>query len=127
MVIEHFPSSDARLAEIWSLQREDPVCKLLIKFSQDGWPDKNEVPYECLKYREHRHSISIQNDLLMKDSRIIIPLKLREEILNRIHDGHLGITKCRARARESVWWPGLSSDIENLVTKCHKCIQQQKL
>ncbi|XP_054720689.1 uncharacterized protein LOC129230315 [Uloborus diversus] len=126
MGVENFLSSDARLAEIWSLQKDDPVRKLLIKFSIDGWPDKNEVPEECLKYWAYRHSISVQDDLLMKDSRIIISSKLREEILNRIHDGHLRITKYRARAHESVWWPGLSAEIQNLVSKCHKCIQHQR-
>ena len=81
---------------------------------------------ECSKYWTHRHSISVQNNLLIKDSKIIIPSKLREDILNRVHDGHLGISKFRARARESVYWPGLSSEIENLDSKCHKCIQHQK-
>lgn len=84
MIIEIFPSSDSRLAEIWTLQKEDSICKLLIKFSRNGWPDKNEVPEECSKYWEYRHSISMQNDLLMKDARVIIPLKLCEEILIRI-------------------------------------------
>ena len=45
----------------------------------------------------------------MKGPRIIMPSKLGEEVLSRIHNSHFGISKCRARARESVWWPGLSS------------------
>ena len=106
-------------------KKEDRVCKLLIKFSKNGWLDKNKVPENFLKFRTHRHSISEQKDLLMRDSRVIIPSKFRE-VLNRIHDGHLGIPKCSARAREFVWWTGLSSEIKNLVSKRHKCIQHQK-
>ena len=124
MIVQQFPSSDATLAEIWSLQKEDPMCKLLIKFSEDGCPDKNEVSKERFKYWTCRHSISVQNDLLMKDSRNIIPSKVQEELLNRIHDSNFGIAKFRGRAHESVCWPGLCSEIENLISR--KVVSQPK-
>lgn len=60
----------------------------------------------------------------MKGSRILVPQSMREDILSKIHHGHQGITKCRARARESVWWPGISTQIENFVRGCHQCIQE---
>ena len=46
--------------------------------------------------------ISVENGLLMRGCRIVIPSELQQEMLNKIHDGHLGITKCRARARQSI-------------------------
>ena len=46
---------------------------------------------------------------------------LRLEILDNIHTGHLGITKCQAKAETSVWWPGLSSQIGNMVANCDTC------
>lgn len=39
-------------------------------------------------------------------------------MLSRLHKGHLGITKCCALALTSVWWPNLSSQIEEMVNKC---------
>ena len=57
----------------------------------------------------------------MRDSRIVIPKSLREDILQKIHSGHQGITKCRARAKQSVWWPGISKEIEALVENCPTC------
>ena len=50
---------------------------------------------------------------------------MRLQILDCIHTGHLGITKCRSRARTSVWWPGLSKQMEDLVAQCVTCAKDQ--
>ena len=44
-------------------------------------------------------------------------------MLDRIHDGHQGVTKCRERAKLALWWPGLSRQIEDLVKQCRKCTE----
>ena len=51
---------------------------------------------------------------------------MRLEILERIHEGHQGIVKCRRRVKDSVWWPGLSKQLEDMVTNCRKCIEHRK-
>ena len=56
-------------------------------------------------------------------SRLFIPIWMQGLILDKIHDGHQGIVKCLERAKTSVWWIGLSSQIENLVKSCQKCIE----
>ena len=62
----------------------------------------------------------------LKGPRLIIPSSIRLEILDRIHDGHQGIVKCRRRTKDSVWWPGLGKQLEEMVTNCCKCINLQK-
>ena len=49
-------------------------------------------------------------------------LNKRAEILEKLHSAHQGITKCRERARQSVWWPNISKD---LVKDCPECIKHQ--
>ena len=61
----------------------------------------------------------------MRGCRIVIPQSLQQEILTKIHMAHQGITKCRDRARLSVWWPGLSTQLEELVKNCEICCKEQ--
>ena len=63
----------------------------------------------------------MESGLLMRGCRIVIPSELQYEMLNKVHEGHLGITKCRARARQSIWWPGMSQAIEQKVKNCYEC------
>lgn len=63
--------------------------------------------------------------LLLKDERIVIPTSIRLEMLDRIHKGHQGVTKCQERAKRALWWPGLSRQIEDLVKQCHKCTERR--
>ena len=46
---------------------------------------------------------------------------MRLEVLDKIHQGHQGITKCRERAKQAVWWLGLSRQIQDMVESCRIC------
>ena len=46
---------------------------------------------------------------------------MRSEILQKLHTGHWGIERTRRRAREIVFWPGISQDIESMINKCDAC------
>ena len=57
----------------------------------------------------------------MKGAQIIIPASLRQEMLQRIREGHLGIQISRQRARDSVYWPNMNQEIERIVQTCSTC------
>ncbi|KAJ8050047.1 hypothetical protein HOLleu_03082 [Holothuria leucospilota] len=39
----------------------------------------------------------------------------------KIHAGHLGINSCLRRARELIFWPGMSSEIRQFIESCGIC------
>ena len=45
------------------------------------------------------------------------------EILKLIHEGHLVLTNCKLRAKETVYWPGLNDQLEKLVLNCQLCLK----
>ena len=38
--------------------------------------------------------------------------------MEKIHAGHQGIVHCRLRVAESVWWLGVSKEIETFIQSC---------
>ena len=50
--------------------------------------------------------------------RIVIPQGLRQEILDVLHSAHQGVSGMLARAQTSVFWPGISRDIESKREHC---------
>ena len=67
----------------------------------------------------------MENGLITKRARLI-PSTLRKKVLEQIHNGHLGIEKCMLKARDSVFWPGISNDIHKAVEKCGICQASSK-
>ena len=118
-VIQSLPATDRQLERIQRHQEEDEECRQVAEYSCSGWPSRQALPGALRMYHWVATEISVQDGLLMRGSRIVIPASLRLEMLDRIHTGHLGITKCWERAKQSVWWPGLSRQLEELVLKNH--------
>ena len=46
-------------------------------------------------------------------------------MLQKIYETHLGMEKCKSRAREIMYWPGMSCDIEEIVSRCKVCAKYQ--
>ena len=94
-----------------------------MKFCQDGWPTR--VYGTLKKYSALAPELAMEEGILMRANRIVIPADLQKETLEQLHTGHQGIRKCQRRAMQSVWWPGLSTQLEQIVRDCPECIKYQ--
>ena len=120
-IIGGLPASDMRLDQIRSHQKEDETCRLLMSYCQNGWPDRSQLQGIINQYWPFHSELTPVDWLLLRGSRIVIPSFLRLDILDALHEGYQGITKCWSRAQQSVWWPGLSTQIAELVQNCRHC------
>lgn len=73
------------------------------------------------RYNINQNEYSLQNDILMRGHRVVIPKSLRRKILNELHTGHFGIVKTKLLARGFCWWPNIDADIEKVVSGCESC------
>ncbi|KAL7880825.1 hypothetical protein SRHO_G00030790 [Serrasalmus rhombeus] len=125
MVMASLPATEPRLQEIRTHQDSDPTLCQLKKHCADGWPDRFSVKREIQPYLPFSGEFTVQNGVLLRGERIVIPVSLRVDIINKLHEGHLGLTKCRERAKQSVWWPGLSKELQQLIENCDTCARER--
>jgi hypothetical protein len=66
-----------------------------------GWPDdRNKVAPILLPYYNYRDELSVENDIIVRCERIIIPSSLRRSMREKMYTGHLGFNACLRRTRE---------------------------
>ena len=116
-----------RMTALQEATEEDEDLQLLKQQILKGWPFHIKALSPQLRpYWSVRDDLYIQDGLLMMGQRIIVPKTQRDIILSQIHNGHLGMEKCKLRAKACVWWPGIYADIERTVASCPSCQTFQK-
>lgn len=124
MITSALPVADAKMELIRTETNKDETLKQLKQIIRDGWPTvKQNCSPETAEYWNYRAELSEVDDVIYKGSKIVIPESLRKEMLKRIHEGHLGIEKCKKRAREVMFWPRINQDVTNEVSKCTTCLK----
>ena len=100
-------------------------CQLtkLKSYIINGFPAHN---YECVEdihsFFDYRESLTIIDEMVMKDKRIVIPESLRDDALKVLHRSHMRIVKIKKCASTGMFWPKIYSDIENYLSTCFPCM-----
>jgi hypothetical protein len=114
--------SQSRLERLQRETESDETLRKIKTFVRTGWPTSvKSLEPELRKYWGIHNDISIVDGLVMAGSRIIIPMLSRPQVLQEIHKGHQGISKCTMRAKSAVYWPGMYKEIQNIVGNCGAC------
>lgn len=124
---KHLPMTPAKKEKFKVETEKDCDLSKLKQFYFNGWPTaKNKCPSNVKFYYNLQDRITVQDDLVFLDDKLIVPSSLRNDMLSLIHESHLGIEKCKSRAREILYWPGMSKQIHETVLKCKVCERFRK-
>lgn len=116
--------SDRRFQEIAAETRKDPVLQKLMKVLTEGWPERKEdIDDELLVYRTMKDELTVQQGVVLKADRVLIPKTLRQTFVKRLHRAHQGVEYTLRAARESMFWPGMSDQVTNAVQSCEACME----
>ena len=104
--------------------QEDDELILLKHMITNGWPHSiKEVPPEIQAYWTFCEELTIEDRLVLKGNQIVIPKNKCKYILTLIHEGHLGIGKCKLQCKGMVYWLGMNEQLEKLVLNCELCLK----
>ena len=113
--------SDQQLAKFVEATMEDEIPSDLQQVILSGWPDsRGHVPLNAQQFWNYRDELSVAHG-----QKIVVPNSLRGEMVERLHEGHLGINKTIARAREVLFWPGMTVDLTEKVKNCPVCLENR--
>lgn len=98
-LITNLPMTQEKLAQMKSATAQDEDLQMSSKVVKSGWPfHRSQLPTSVAHYWNLRGEIHEAEGLLFLGQRLIIPLEVRQDVLNCIHESHLGIEKCKSRA-----------------------------
>ena len=101
---------------------ETPMVPEVRQFVYSGWPlSLQDKSAEFKPFWNRKHELSVQDDLLLWDNRVVIPPQDQRKVLELLHKTHIGMSRMKALARQFVWWPNMDSDIEQYVKNCTSC------
>lgn len=55
-----------------------------------------------------KDDLFVEDGLIILEEKVLVPPSLRAKVLKSLHVAHLGIDKTKARARQLVYWPGIT-------------------
>ena len=117
---------DGKLQDIRHQTLINPKLVKLARVIQNGWGEsRGDLDAVLHAFWIHRFNMHIANGIIMNGMIIVIPQALRQEYLQSLHMGHLAVSKCRARAKTTVFWPNIDQDISQLISRCDVCHENQ--
>ncbi len=119
-VVSQIPVSRQKWVEFADATASDSILQEVICKIKSPGDDTLPSPYQ-----HFRDELSVIDGVLLKGRRIVVPSTKRQQMNELIHEGHMGIEKCKRRAREVIYWPYMTRDIETKVQRCGICQQHR--
>ena len=110
------------LEQIQPRSGENTQLQRLLELIEARLPeDSSQWPTELMPFFPVKAHLSAQAPVIMYKERVVVPASLRPEVLETLHSSNGGISSMTSRASSSVWWPGITADIEKVRQNCSSC------
>ena len=101
--MSNLPVNSTEIALICEETSKDPTLTLLKHYIHMGWPNDHRIlPQELHTFWNYREDLSMENGLITKGVRLLIPSTFRKKVLEQIHEGHL-VLKNACSKQESLY------------------------
>ncbi|KAF8571273.1 hypothetical protein P879_04681 [Paragonimus westermani] len=115
---------DERMSRILETFAEDEEMQKLMQQIREGWPDNTRSVEEIIRpYFKVRDELTTEDGVIFRGNRLVIPRPARRATLQELHRSYLGLNGCVKRGKETVYWPGSTSQVKDFVSNCDVCNQ----
>jgi len=105
-------ASPMRIKSIKEETAKDELLQQLARTIYQGWPEQRvNCPPTLVQFWNYRDELYVEDGMVIKGSRILVPETLKPEALRQIHCAHQGSEKMKLRAKGCVFWAGINKDI----------------
>ena len=111
--------------DVTAATRTDPILSKVLHCTRRGWPRK--VSEALRPFWQRRDELTVEADCVLWGTRVIVPAKLCQKVLQELHRGHPGIVRMKALAHSHVWWPNLDKQLEESAKSCTACQASKNL
>lgn len=127
MVRERVCMSEKNKMDYQTTLRDDDCLLRVMEFvGQNSWPGYHKLHIEDQEMFKVKDELHVEEGMLFKDHKLVIPKRLRNSVLNWVHGSHLGIDKTVAKGTSMYFWPGMTGDLEKIVRNCYVCEKFQR-
>lgn len=105
--------------------RRDPILSEVYDYTMTGWPANYSK--EVRPYLQRKDEITAHQECLLWGMRVIIPKKCQRQVLQQIHEGHVGTVKMKLLARSHFWWPRVDEELEMMTKDCGGCSETRHM
>ena len=105
-------------------QRSDPKKEVesIKNVILRGWRENSSsIPKKVSEYFNVRDKLAVQDGIIFKGQRCVIPKIVRQKVKEKIQRAHIGVQGCLRRAREVVYLPSVTHEIIDYNEHCDKC------
>ena len=108
--MEHLNTTPLSALQVREWTKQDPVCHSAA-IGADGLPE-DSLEMELQPFAVRSTESSVQDGCLLRG---VEWLAGRQQILNELHCGHLGLARMKSIAQMYVWWPKMDEQMEKTV------------
>ncbi|XP_018396139.1 PREDICTED: uncharacterized protein K02A2.6-like [Cyphomyrmex costatus] len=96
--LQSFPITFQQIKEA---TKEDDILQKVINFTLNSWPQKVDDS-DLQPFFRRRNSLTVIQECLLFNDRVVIPQQFHQQILKQIHKGHPGMERMKIIARSYV-------------------------
>ena len=109
------------MTELENAAKRDPeMMELKLAITQEYISNEQRKLLQS-SYQQVFEELSICGDIIVRESKIVVPKQLRQKAVELSHEGHQRIVKSKQYLRSHLWFPGIDSQVTQMVEKCLPC------